>query len=389
MTTAPAVSRLTLSGFRSYEALRLETQGRSVVLTGPNGAGKTNLLEAVSLLAPGRGLRAAPFEELVRQSGSAWAVSAEISGPMGDVRLGTGFSRADEAADAAGRMVTIDGIAQKGSGALGHHLRILWLTPAMDRLFAGPGGDRRRFLDRLVLAFDPEHSTRVLALEKGLRERNRLLSDTRPDAAWLTAIEAEIAAQAIAVAAARLTAIDTLSGYAGKAPEQGQKTPLFPWFSLSCEGEVESLLAAMPAVQSEDQYRKILRDSRSRDQAAGRTLSGPHRSDLSVLHGPKQMPARLCSTGEQKALLIGIVLAHARAVKAGFGGMSPILLLDEVAAHLDQARREGLYAELNQLGGQVWMTGTDRALFEGVGGNARIYEVGQGAVRPLPSEEQG
>ena len=389
MTTAPAVSRLTLSGFRSYEALRLETQARSVVLTGPNGAGKTNLLEAVSLLSPGRGLRGAPFEELVRQGGSAWAVSAEICGPLGDVRLGTGFSQADEAAETAGRMVTIDGIAQKGSGALGHHLRILWLTPAMDRLFAGPGGDRRRFLDRLVLAFDPEHSTRVLALEKGLRERNRLLSQPRPDASWLTAIEAEIAAQAIAVAAARLTAIDTLSGYAGKAPEAGAKTPLFPWFSLSCTGEVESLLMAMPAVQSEDQYRKILRDSRARDAAAGRTLSGPHRSDLSVLHGPKQMPARLCSTGEQKALLIGIVLAHARAVKAGFGGMSPILLLDEVAAHLDQARREGLYAELNQLGGQVWMTGTDRALFEGVGGDAGIFEVGQGAVRPLAFEEQG
>ena len=384
MINAPCVRRLTLTGFRNYPSLRLETQAKSLVLTGVNGAGKTNLLEAVSMLAPGRGLRGAPFEELVRQQGQAWAVSAEIGSPIADVRLGTGFSKADEAQGHSGRMVTIDGIAQKGSGALGHHLRILWLTPAMDRLFAGPAGDRRRFLDRLVLAFDPEHSARVLAFEKALRERNRLLSEARPDGAWLSAIEAEIAANGVAVAAARMTAIDTLKGHAGKAPAAGENTPLFPWFDMVCEGELETALLRMPAVQSEDQYRKILRDSRIRDQAAGRTLSGPHRSDLSVTHGPKQMPARLCSTGEQKALLIGIVLAHARAVKIGFGGMSPILLLDEVAAHLDRSRRAGLYAELASLGGQVWMTGTDRALFDGVGDGCEVYEVGQGALRQIP-----
>lgn len=380
MTATLAVNRLTLTGFRSYDHLRLETGGTSVVLIGPNGAGKTNLLEAVSLLAPGRGLRGAPFDELVKQGGAGWAVSAELEGAAGPVKLGTAYALSDGTGDAAGRQVTIDGITQKGSGALGHHVRILWLTPAMDRLFAGPASDRRRFLDRLVLAFDPDHSTRVLAFEKAMRERNRLLSEPRPDASWLSGLEVELAARGVAVAAARLAAIDTLRGYAGKPPESGGKPSHFPWVMLTCDGEVESLISAMPAVQAEDRYRKMLHDSRRADAGAARTLIGPHRSDLSVTHGPKDMPARLCSTGEQKALLIGIVLAHARAVKAGFGGLAPILLLDEVAAHLDEGRRHGLYGELEGLGGQVWMTGTDRSLFEGSGAGPQIYEVGQGAV---------
>lgn len=383
MTIAPAVLRLTLADFRSYGSLRLETGAKSVVLTGPNGAGKTNLLEAVSLLTPGRGLRGAPFEELVRRHQQGWAVAAEIYAPSGPMRVGTAFSIGNGTLSDAGRQVSLDGVAQKGSGILAHHLRVLWLTPAMDRLFVGPASDRRRFLDRLVLAFDPDHSTRVLAFEKAMRERNRLLDEPRPDPAWLAALEAELAAHAVAVAAARLAAVDTLSGHVAKEPEGDENSSLFPWVMLRCEGEIEGLISVMPAVQAEDQYRKMLHDSRGADRAAGRTLIGPHRSDLSVTHGPKQMPARLCSTGEQKALLIGIVLAHARAVKAGFGGSAPILLLDEVAAHLDARRREGLYIRLQALGGQVWMTGTDRALFEGAGPDATVYEVGSGAVLAL------
>lgn len=380
MTATLAVHRITLTGFRSYDHLRLETGGLGVVLTGPNGAGKTNLLEAVSLLSPGRGLRGAPFDELIRQGGAGWAVSAELEGASGPVKIGTAFSPGDGSGETAGRQVTIDAITQKGSGVLGHHVRILWLTPAMDRLFAGPASDRRRFLDRLVLAFDPDHAARVLAFEKAMRERNRLLAEVRPDASWLAGLEAELAGHGVAVAAARLAAVDTLRGYAGKPAESGGNTSHFPWVMLTCEGEVESLIMAMPAVQAEDQYRRMLHDSRRADAGAARTLIGPHRSDLSVTHGPKDMPARLCSTGEQKALLIGIVLAHARAVKAGFGGLAPILLLDEVAAHLDEGRRYGLYRELEALGGQVWMTGTDRSLFGGSGAGTQIYEVGQGAV---------
>jgi DNA replication and repair protein RecF len=380
VTATLTVNRITLTGFRNYGHLRLDTGGACVVLTGPNGAGKTNLLEAVSLLAPGRGLRAAPFEELVTQGGTGWAVAAELEAGTGPIKLGTAFNLSDGTGDAAGRHVTVDGLAQKGSGTLGHHVRILWLTPAMDRLFAGPASDRRRFLDRLVLAFDPDHSARVLAFEKAMRERNRLLAEPKPDARWLSGLEVELAGRGVAVAAARLAAIDTLRGYAGKPAESGGKPSHFPWVMLTCAGEVESLILAMPAVQAEDQYRKMLHDSRRADAGAGRTLIGPHRSDLSVTHGPKDMPARLCSTGEQKALLIGIVLAHARAVKAGFGGLTPILLLDEVAAHLDEGRRHGLYGELQGLGGQVWMTGTDRSLFEGAGPGAKIYDVSHGAV---------
>ena len=380
MTATLAVNRITLTGFRNYAQLRLDTGAASVVLTGPNGAGKTNLLEAVSLLAPGRGLRGAPFDELVRQGDAGWAVAAELEAATGPVKLGTAYSLSDGTGEAAGRQVPVDGLAQKGSGSLGHHTRILWLTPAMDRLFAGPASDRRRFLDRLVLAFDPDHSTRVLGFEKAMRERNRLLAEPHADASWLSGLEVELAARGVAVAAARLAAIDTLRGYAGKPTESGGKPSHFPWVMLTCEGEVESLILAMPAVQAEDQYRKMLHDSRRADAGAGRTLIGPHRSDLSVTHGPKDMPARLCSTGEQKALLIGIVLAHARAVKAGFGGLAPILLLDEVAAHLDAGRRHGLYGELEGLGGQVWMTGTDRSLFEGAGPGATIYDVNHGAI---------
>lgn len=385
---ALAITRLSLTRFRNHSAARLDPGRRSVVLYGPNGAGKTNLLEAVSLLSAGRGLRQANFADLVSlgsAEGEGWAVAAEVAGPDGDIRLGTGWPPPGAPAEGRagqGRVVSVNGVAQKSSGSLGDYLRILWLTPAMDGIFMGSGGDRRRFLDRLVVAFDPGHAARVGAFERLMRERNRLLAEPRSDAGWLASLEARMAEEAIAIAAARLTAADSLNGYAGAA-ENARNASQFPWLVLTCTGEIESLVRTMPAVQAEDLYRKMLHDSRGGDRAAGRTLSGPHRSDLEVLHGPKDMPARLSSTGEQKALLTGIVLAHARAVTQAFGGHAPVLLLDEVAAHLDEARRAGLYAELRALGAQVWMTGTDAGLFAEAGPEAMRVNVKDGALEAL------
>lgn len=378
MTDSPtlAIRRLTLTDFRNYDALRLETGAQLVALAGANGAGKTNILEAISLLAPGRGLRGVTFDELPRQGGSgSWAIAAEVAAEHGPVALGTAWSGQADGGDGGGRQVVIDGEAQKGSGALGDTMRLLWLTPAQDRLFAGPGSDRRRFLDRLVTAFDPEHAARITVFEKVMRERNLLLEETRPDQAWLSSLEAHMAEAAVAISAARLVGLEALQTHIG----EGRESSSFPWAEVTVEGEIEALVAQKPAVQVEDEYRRILRDSRGLDRAAGRTLRGPHRSDLEVVHGPKRMAAGQCSTGEQKALLIGLVLAQARAVKAS-AGVPPILLLDEVAAHLDRARRKSLLEALAALGSQSWMTGTDAQLFEAIGETGAIFHVEDGRV---------
>jgi len=374
--------RLTLTAFRNYADLRIEVERPVAVLHGPNGAGKTNLLEAISLLAPGRGLRGAAFADLLRRDGgTAWAVAGEVEGPSGPATLGTAWQAGGDAEDAngQGRSVRIDGRAEKGSGALGTHMRLLWLTPAMDRLFAGPAGDRRRFLDRLVMAFDPAHGSRVLAFEKLLRERNRLLAERPSEASWLDGVERQAAEAGVAVAAARLAAVAALSGHLERGREVGGETG-FPWAAIAVEGEIEARLGVGPALQVEDHYRRLLRASRAIDQRAGRTCVGPHRSDLLVTHGPKGVEARLCSTGEQKALLIGMVLAHARAVRAEFEGWAPILLLDEVAAHLDEERRIGLFAEIERIGGQAWMSGTDLAAFAPLGTRADYLSVKDGRV---------
>lgn len=378
MTQSPtlAIRRLTLTDFRNYAALRLETGARLVALTGANGAGKTNILEAISLLSPGRGLRGAGFDELPRQGGSgSWAIAAEIDAEHGPVSLGTAWNGQSDGGDGGARQVVIDGEAQKSAGPLGEHMRMLWLTPAQDRLFAGPASDRRRFLDRLVTAFDPEHAARITVFEKVMRERNLLLEETRPDGTWLTSLEAHMAEAAVAISAARLVGLEALQTHIG----EGRETSSFPWAEVAVEGEIEALVAQKPAVQVEDEYRRILADSRGLDRAAGRTLRGPHRSDLDVVHGPKKMAAGQCSTGEQKALLIGLVLAQARAVKAG-AGVSPILLLDEVAAHLDRARRKSLLEALAALGSQGWMTGTDAGLFDAIGETGVIFQVEDGRV---------
>jgi DNA replication and repair protein RecF len=384
---AACLTRLTLTGFRNYDALRLELSGAPVVLVGPNGAGKTNLMEAVSLFTPGRGLRGAQYGDLARlPQGRRWAVAAHLEGPLGQVRLGTAWERsADAGADdeqAASRQVVIDAKPARGSGAFGEHLRVLWLTPAMDRLFTGPAADRRKFLDRLVQAFDPDHGARVGALDKALRERNRLLADRAGAHGWLSAIEQQLAEAAVAVAAARVAAIEALRAYLGEAPS-GRRASAFPAVELALEGDIEARLASVPAVQVEDEYRKMLHDSRKLDCAAGRTLKGPHRSDLAVTHAGRGMAARACSTGEQKALLIGLVLAHARAVRDSFAGWAPLVLLDEVTAHLDGERRAGLFGELAHLGAQAWMSGTDGTLFAAMGQAADVVTIEAGAITRL------
>jgi DNA replication and repair protein RecF len=369
------VSRLTLTDFRNYRDLRLDLAGTLVILTGPNGAGKTNLLEAVSLLAPGRGLRSAPYEEIASENGSGgWAVAALLeSEEAAPVRLSTAWSPSGPGeAPAGSRDVVIDGVRQRNSGTLAWHFRAIWLTPAMDRLFAGPASERRRFLDRLAQTFDPAHGSRVLAFEKLMRDRHILLADERRDRAWISGVEAQMAEHAIAIAAGRRTTIEALSSYILKS---GPADP-FPTANLELAGETEAWLERMPAVNAEDEYRRVLSDSRSLDAAAGRTSKGPHRSDLLVSHGPTGMAAGRCSTGEQKALLIGLVLAHAMAVNEA-SGISPIVLLDEIAAHLDEARREALFRRLSALGSQVWMTGTDETLFRPLDAEFLYVEAGR------------
>ena len=369
------LTRLTLTDFRNYASLRLDPGPRLIALTGPNGAGKTNLIEAISLLGAGRGLRNALFEDLARQGGQrGWAIAARIASPESETQLGTQWMPEGDNVSQS-RQVVIDGVAQKSPGILAHQMRVIWLTPAMDRLFAGPASDRRRFLDRLVTANDPEHASRVLVFEKLMRERNLVLEDRYPDAVWLSGLEAQMAEAAAAIAAARLHAVAALQNHIKSL----LKGSAFPASTLSLQGDLEDRLETMPAVQAEDEYRRLLLESRGIDKAAGRTLSGPHRSDLLVSHAPKSMAAALCSTGEQKALLIGLILAQAASVKEE-SGAAPVLLLDEVAAHLDAKRRSGLFETLNGLGAQSFMTGTDEALFNGLGKSADFLHVEAGMV---------
>jgi DNA replication and repair protein RecF len=372
---APAVRRLQLTDFRSYAALDLKVDARLVALAGENGAGKTNVLEAISLLSLGRGLRRAEFSDMVRSGGAGtFAISAVIEADGDETRLGTGVERSETGSLV--RRCRIEGANAPSAAAFAEHLRLVWLTPAMDGLFTGPAGDRRRFLDRLVLAVDAQHGARVSALERALRSRNRLLEDPSGDAAWLDAVEREVAEVGTAVAAARLETVQRLSALI--ASERDPASP-FPWADVTLEGTLDQAIAGMPALDAEDLYRGWLRDGRARDRAAGRTLAGPQASDLAVRHGPKGVAAAQASTGEQKALLIGLVLAHARLV-AGMTGIVPLILLDEVAAHLDPRRRAALFGILAALGAQAWLTGADPQVFADLPAASSVYEVTPGRV---------
>jgi DNA replication and repair protein RecF len=378
--TAAFIQRLTLTNFRSYHAAQVTLdRAGPVVLTGANGAGKTNLIEAISMLAPGRGLRRATMDELAFSEGDgSWAVSAEIEGMMGLSTLGTGIDPPSEESTTNSRKCRIDREAAGSATAFAEHLRVVWLTPSMDPLFNGPASERRRFLDRLVLAVDAQHSSRVSALERSLRSRNRLLEDPRSDSHWLDAIEHETAEVAVAVAAARAETVNRLSGALAATREQ---SPEFPMPEIALEGWMEKMLPTARAIEIEDRYRTLLKENRPRDAAAGRTLDGPHLSDFAVTHATKGIPAANASTGEQKALLIRLILAHARLIKE-MTGFAPLLLLDEVVAHLDPGRRAALYDALAALGAQVWMTGADPAAFGDIVGRAQVFEVRSGAVEP-------
>jgi DNA replication and repair protein RecF len=373
------VRRLILSDYRSYDALDLEVDGDLVVLAGENGAGKTNILEAISLLTPGRGLRRADLADCAREGGrGGWAVSAELEDEEHRVQLGSGRDNADSTQPQS-RKCRIDRAPVGSARAFADHVRVVWLTPSMDGLFTGSAGDRRRFLDRLVLAVDAEHGPRVTALERALRNRNRLLEDRFVDVIWLDAAEREIAGIAVAVATARSETVAHLAALIELGRDANSP---FPWADLALAGELEAIIPDMPALEVEDRYRAMLRASRARDAAAGRTLVGPQASDLVVRHGPKNAEAARSSTGEQKALLVGLVLAHARLV-ASMSGLVPLVLLDEIAAHFDPLRRGALFDSLAELGAQVWMTGADPSSFIDLGARASMLRVTPGQVTPL------
>lgn len=372
-----AVRRLTLTDFRNYAALRLDLDPAPVVLIGPNGAGKTNLLEAVSLLTPGRGLRRARIGDMDRRAGGAaagvggWGVAAEVDSMVGPVQIGTGREAGSER-----RSVRINGAASSAQ-ALSGYLGAVWVTPQMNQIFLESAGNRRRFLDRLIFATDPAHAGRVTSYEQAMRDRARLLKDRGADGAdktWLSALEAQMAERGVAVAAARLDMTDRL----GRVAADGFGP--FPGAAVALEGEVESWLANGPALAAEDMFRDRLAAGRGQDATIGGAAVGPHRCDLRVRHLAKDMDADQCSTGEQKALLMALVLAHARLLSAERGAI-PLLLLDEVAAHLDEARRAALFDAITAFGAQAWATGTDAAVFAPLAGVAQAYDVADATLR--------
>ncbi|HEC90804.1 MAG TPA: DNA replication/repair protein RecF [Alphaproteobacteria bacterium] len=381
---ALSVDRLTLTDFRSYTHLRLDCGPASVVLNGANGVGKTNILEAISFLAPGRGLRGARLAAPSRHDGGdgdgngdgngdgrPWAVAARINTPDGYRDLGSGLGASADG-NRQKRLVRIDGEAVSSQAALAEVFSVQWLTPAMDRLFLDGATARRRFLDRLIIGHDAAHAGRVLAYGHALRERSRLLRGQAPaDGAWLDALEDTMAAKGVAVAAARIDLVGRLNAVTARPPGP------FPGAGLMIGGELENWLISGPALDAEDRLRDALKASREPDAVNGGAARGPHRSDLIVRHLTKGRPAAECSTGEQKALLIAIILAAAR-MQMETRGAAPGLLLDEVTAHLDAGRREALFDEIAALGAQAWMTGTEATLFEGLRGRARFFTIDGG-----------
>lgn len=381
------IHKINLTAFRSYDALRLDTCGAAqVILTGLNGAGKTNVLEALSLLIPGKGLRGADFAEIKNRTADAqtqWAVAADVETAAGErLRIGTGTSHT-----AKTRSVRIDGKDVKNVSTLAKHLSAVWLTPQMDRIFQEGAAARRRFLDRLVFAFQPDHAAHLSRYEKNMRERLKVLqAPARPDAQWLDVLESNMAADAVAIAAARIDTIERLTAQVADvlSDHTGMSSGIFPAPALSVQGAVEAQVMQGAALAAEDHFREHLFTSRGLDAAAGRTLVGVHRSDFAVTYAEKNMAAAACSTGEQKGLLVSIVLAHAAAMQAQKGYV-PLILLDEVAAHLDTRRRAALFERLAAIPAQVWLTGTDSADFARFAASGCFFEVTPGTATATES----
>lgn len=377
---APRRARLTRLGlrtFRNHGETMVRLEGRHVCLFGANGAGKTNLLEAVSMLSPGRGLRGADLSDMAQAGGDGgWAISADLEEDGVTRRLNVEFN-VDEAGRSK-RSVRIDGAATT-QNQLAEIVRVLWITPSMDRVFAGPAGDRRRFFDRQVMAHFPAHGSAAAQYEKAMRQRNAMFEQGQVDANWAEAVEARMAEAGGAMATYRARALGDMQAAIDARPEG-----LFPKADLAIDGRYEAMATGgADASVIAAEIAAGLRGGRARDAAAGRTLEGVHRSDLQVVHRPKRLPAAQCSTGEQKALLMGLVLANAQALFGRDFAPNTLLLLDEAAAHLDSHRRAALYDELAALGGQAWLTGTDQNLFEAFGSRAEMFEVTDGAVRPV------
>ncbi len=373
-----SISRLQLTDFRNYGHVETEFAPGIVVLTGENGAGKTNLLEAISLLSPGRGLRRANLGSIARTGGSGgFSVFAKMAGPWGTCAIGTGVEAAPGAGETT-RKIRINGTTARSSSDLLEWIRVVWMTPAMDGLFTGPAGDRRRFFDRLVLAIDTNHARRTLDYEKAMRNRNRLLTDNIRDDRWFDAIEHEMSESGAAIAAARMELVRMMQGKLAALDGLGP----FPRSEIEIAGTLEQLVTEMPSIDVENQFARLLGENRNRDRAAGRTLDGPHRSDLMVRHSEKNMPAELCSTGEQKALLVGLVLSHAQ-LTGDISGMSPVLLMDEIAAHLDAGRRAALFEIIEAMNCQAFLTGTDVSPFSALKDRAGFMSVADGNIQAI------
>ena len=381
----PLIRKLTVSNFRNYSAASLEPSKQMVVLLGNNGAGKTNLLEAISMLSPGRGLRQAQLMQLNRATTDAtnegntieaqrqWAVSVKVESNGFETTIGTGCETAASDGKSPKRLVKINGEIVKSQISLNDHLSVSWLTPQMDRLFVEGGSQRRRFIDRLVFAFDALHSKRVNQYNHALRERKKLLQSWTQDTSWLDAIENSLAEMGVAITVTRQDLIRRLS------PIIGKNMGLFPSAIISMEGEVENWLENNSALEVEQRFKEELKKSRADGLSESNQTPGPHRSEFNCLHSSNKMEASFCSTGEQKALLVSIMLSHAILRKKECGS-APILLLDEISAHLDERRRSSLFELLQNLESQIWMTGTESSAFSDILKIAEAYNISEGKI---------